>query len=207
MFSHKIRSGASDTKPSSPPLSASPASACKGTIQPQPIRLEPIGVDPSSIIGKVLRHIRRSPAHPAVTLDFTDNTTYQIRVDGYDPVHRGVPKALEMNSLLDSLFKPPDGRKQVNLTIANCRFIKLKDTAHEWSEAAESRWNVEHLALAIKFKEEGGWHCVWATMAEYDGEFGPCKFRSFEDVYLDQIQRSPRKQRSSQKLSPPALGG
>jgi hypothetical protein len=41
--------------------------------------------------------------------------------------------------------------------------------------------------LALKFAEEPGWHCVWATMAEYDGDFGPCTFRSFEDVYLAEL--------------------
>jgi len=202
MFSHRNSSSSSDASSSSQSyLSTPPVTPVKMRAQPEPIRLHPIGVDPSCIIGKVLTRIRRSPAHPAVTLDFADSTTYQVRVDGYDPVHRGIPKELETNSLLRPLFKPPGGQIDVHLTIANCRLVKLKDTAHERSETSESRWNVEHLALAMKFEEEEGWHCVWATMAEYAGEYGPCTFRSFDDVYLDQMQRSPQKQKSLRKQS------
>jgi hypothetical protein len=104
-----------------------------------------------------------------------------------------------MNSVLTPLFKPPGGQIDVQLTIAHARLVKLKDTAHEWSETGESRWNVEHLALALKFVEEPGWHCAWATMAEYDGDFGPCTFRSFDDVYLAELHSSPRKRKPSQK--------
>lgn len=182
----------SKSSPSSP---SSPASRRK---QPPPGPADSIGIDPDQIVGKVLLHIRQSPTHPAVTLRFADNTTYQVRVDGYDPVYRGIPKELETNSLLLPLFKPPRGQIDVRLTVAHARMIKLKDTAHEWSQTRESRWNVEHVALALKFAEEPGWHCVWATMAEYDGDFGPCTFRNFEDVYLAEMQHnssSPRKRK------------
>ncbi|KAF8502299.1 hypothetical protein F5888DRAFT_1184685 [Russula emetica] len=170
--------------------------------QPGCLRLDSIGVDPDLIVGKVLIHIRRSPTHPAVTLHFADKTVYQVRIDGYDPIHRGIPKELEMNSVLLPLFRPPGGQIDVHLTVAQARLVRLKDTAHEWSETAESRWNVEHVALALKFAEEpGSWHCVWATMAEYDGDFGPCTFRNFDDVYLAQLNNtsSPRKRKSPQK--------
>ena len=163
------------------------------------LRLDSIGVDPDQIVGKVLVHIRRSPTHPAVTLHFADKTIYQVRVDGYNPVHRGIPKELEMNSVLLPLFKPPGGQIDVHLTVTHARTVQLKDTAHEWSEKAESRWNVEHVALALKFAEVPGWHCVWATMAEYDGDFGPCTFRSFDDVYLAELNPSPRKRKSPRK--------
>lgn len=164
------------------------------------LRLDSIGVDPDQIVGKVLIHIRRSPTHPAVTLHFADKTVYQVRVDGYDPLHRGIPKELEMNSVLLPLFRPPGGQIDVHLTVIHARLVQLKDTAHEWSETAESRWNVEHAALALKFAEEPGWHCVWATMAEYDGDFGPCTFRNFEDVYLAELNTSsPRKRKSPKK--------
>jgi hypothetical protein len=192
----------SNTSPSSSNthLSTPPATPKKSRKQPGSLRLDSISVDPSQIVGKVLVHIRKSPIHPAVTLHFSDNTTYQVRVDGYDPVHRGIPKELEMNSVLIPLFKPPGGQIDVQLTVTHARLVELKDTAHEWSETAESRWNVEHLALALKFTEEPGWHCVWATMAEYDGEFGPCTFRSFDDVYLAELRpSSPRKRKSPQK--------
>ena len=180
-------------------LSTPPATPEKQRKQPESLRLNSIGVDPDQIVGKVLIRIRRSLTHPAVTLHFADNTIYQVRVDGYDPVHRGIPKELEMNSVLVPLFKPPGGQISVHLTITHARFVQLKDTAYEWSETRESRWNVEHLALALKFAEEPGWHCVWATMAEYDGDFGPCTFRSFEDVYLAELDSSPRVHKS---LSP-----
>jgi hypothetical protein len=167
------------------------------------LRLDSIGVDPDQIVGKVLIHIRRSPTHPAVTLRFADKTVYQVRVDGYDPVHRGIPKELEMNSVLLPLFRPPGGQIDVHLTVTHARLVQLKDTAYEWSETAESRWHVEHLALALKFAEEPGWHCVWATMAEYDdGDFGPCTFRNFDDVYLAELElntSSHRKRKSPQK--------
>ena len=199
----------SDLSSFSPESNASPIlpTLFEARPHPEPIRLHPIGVDPHCIIGKVLIRVRRSPVHPAVTLDFADKTTFQIRVDGYDPVHRGIPKELEVNSLLDTLFKPPGGQINVRLTIANCRFVQLKDIAHERKDTTESRWNVEHLALAIKFEEEAGWHCVWATMAEYDGQYGPCTFRSFDDVYLDQIQRAPRRHGSIRKRSPGHVNG
>lgn len=173
-------------------LSTPPATPEKQRKQLESLRVDSIGVDPDQIVGKVLIRIRRSLTHPAVTLHFADNTIYQVRVDGYDPVHRGIPKELEMNSVLVPLFKPPGGQINVHLTVTHARFVKLKDTAHEWSETIKSRWNVEHLALALKFAEEPGWHCVWATMAEYDGDFGPCTFRSFEDVYLAELDSSPR---------------
>lgn len=170
--------------------------------QPGSLRLDSdsIGVDPDQIVGKVLIHIRRSPTHPAVTLHFADKTVYQVRVDGYDPVHRGIPKELEMNTILLPLFRPPGGQIDVHLTVTHARLVRLKDTAHEWSETAKSKWKVEHVALALKFAEEPGWHCVWATKAEYDGDFGPCTFRNFDDVYLAELNTSsPRKRKSPQK--------
>lgn len=59
---------------------------------PEPIRLDSIRIPPSSIIGKVLVRIRPSPTHPSVNLDFEDETTFQIRVDGYNLVHSTYPQ-------------------------------------------------------------------------------------------------------------------
>jgi hypothetical protein len=39
---------------------------------------------------------------------FTDKTVYQVRVDGYGPIHRGIPKELGMNSVLLPLFRWSD---------------------------------------------------------------------------------------------------
>ncbi|KAI0062901.1 hypothetical protein BV25DRAFT_1824943 [Artomyces pyxidatus] len=196
--SHSLVSLASSSDSSSL-LSTPPLTPQKPHKAPQQIRLHPIGVDPSVIVGKVLTRVRRSPTHPAITLYFADNTTYQVRVDGYHPSpdKRGTPKELEMNSLGQPIFRPPGGQIDVHLTVAKCRLVQIKDTAHEWSaDMVESRWTVEHLALAMNFEEEPGWRCVWATMAEYDGEYGPCTFRNFEDVYLDEMHPSSRKRKS-----------
>ncbi|KAI9509727.1 hypothetical protein F5148DRAFT_1185452 [Russula earlei] len=192
-----------DFDPADPPSSFDPPPSCSGPAKPistptgsrKQRYIDSIGVDPDQIVGKILVRVRRSPTHPAVTLHFADNTAYQVRVDGYDPVHRGIPKELETNSVLLPLLKRAAGQVDVHLTVTHARLVELKDTAHEWSETAESRWNVEHVALALKFAEQPGWHCVWATMAEYDGDFGPCTFRSFDDVYLAELHPSSRKHR------------
>lgn len=68
------------------PLPSPSRSRCR----PVPLRLQSLGVDPSLLVGKVLRKLSRSSKHPTLTLDFSDNTTFQILVDGYDPVHRCV---------------------------------------------------------------------------------------------------------------------
>ncbi|KAI0051829.1 hypothetical protein FA95DRAFT_1554078 [Auriscalpium vulgare] len=187
---------ASSSSTSSSQLSTPPPTPQRVRKQPDPIRLHSIGVDPSQLIGKTLTRVRCSRDHPSVTLYFADKTVYQVRVDGYDPVHRGVPKELETNSMGGPVFRPQGGEAELNHTVAQCRFVKLRDTAYEWSETADSRWNVEHLALAMNFEEDPGWRCVWATMAEYDGRFGRCTFRSFDDVYLDEVRPSARKRRS-----------
>lgn len=177
--------------------------------EPEPIRLDAIGVPPSSIIGKVLVSIRPSQTHPSVTLDFEDKTSYQIRVDGYNPIH-SIPKTIETNDLFRPLFHPyplpPAGQGlSVRLTVADCRFIKMKETAYERSEKADHEWEVHHLALAIKFEERDGWHCCWATCGVYDTrDYGPCVFRSFDDVYLQQVKKpskSSKKKRSGKKWS------
>lgn len=51
---------------------------------PAPPKLA-LGMDPKSLVGKVLKHIRRSDAHPAVTLAFADDSAVQVLVDGYNP--------------------------------------------------------------------------------------------------------------------------
>lgn len=178
-----------------PALSQAPPSPSKRRRQPNPLRLSSLGIDPSHIIGKVLTRIRRSPHHPTLTLDFADNTTFQVLVDGYDPVHRGIPKTLEMNSSLDPIFNPPEGQASVDLVVSDCASIKLTDKAFE-RRNTENRWDQNHLGIAFKFGDEKRWHCVWATLSEYDEKMGSCTFRSYDDVYLDRLNRSPRKHRS-----------
>ncbi|KAI0278493.1 hypothetical protein BGY98DRAFT_973811 [Russula aff. rugulosa BPL654] len=36
-------------------------------------------------------------------------------------------------------------------------------------------------------------------MAEYDGDFGPCTSRNFDDIYLAKLNTSPRKRKSTGK--------
>jgi hypothetical protein len=137
--------------------------------------------------------ITRSTAHPAATLHTADGRTFQVRVDGYDPAHARMARALETAS---ALFAP--GERAVQLTVRDCRHVALKDTAMAQGKGgAVSRWSVEHLALAFRFEEESGWQCVWATMADYEEERGPCTYRTFDDVYLDEVKA--RKRRPSAK--------
>jgi hypothetical protein len=171
-----------------------PPSPSKRRRRPTPLRLTHVGIDPGDLVGKVLTRIRRSPNHPTLTLDFSDNTTFQVLVDGYDPVHQGTPKELEMNPSLDPLFNPPNGQLQVSLTVVDCALVTLTDKAF-LKKTREAHWDQNHLGLGFKFAGAQSWHCVWATMIEYDEQMGGCVFRSYDDVYLDTLQRSPRKRR------------
>lgn len=151
-------------------------------------------IDPSEVIGKVLQRARRSSAHPALMLDFSDNTTVQVLVDGYDPAHRGIPKQLEMDSDLSAIFSSTDS---LGLEIIDCAFITLQDAAfdrkHAKSPSKVVRWDQNHLAVALKFSQRTPrWHCIWARMEEYDEELGTCVFRSYDDVYLEKLHRAPK---------------
>jgi hypothetical protein len=83
---NKLVLASSPTASCTPPL----PSPTKPRRRPVPLRLQSLGVDPSLLVGKVLTKLSRSSKHPTLTLDFSDNTTFQILVDGYDPVHRCV---------------------------------------------------------------------------------------------------------------------
>ncbi|KAH8119252.1 hypothetical protein DFH11DRAFT_1501607 [Phellopilus nigrolimitatus] len=169
----------------------------RSRVRPAALRLNSIGVDPSLLIGKKLKHIRRSPTHPVITLSFADDTMYQILVDGYAPRHKSesVPRILEMDDLLQQLFDPPGGHIDVDLVIKDCAFIQLSDKAYERREW-EQRWDQKHNAIAFKFDDEKRWHCVWAMLAEHD-KLGSCTFRTFDDIYLQPLVRqtplSPKK--------------
>ena len=79
-------------EPSTPP--SSPSKCVRERPDPPPLRLDRLGVNPSSLVGKVLQRIVRSPRHPTITLHFADSTVFQIQVDGYhpNPYLQGVPK-------------------------------------------------------------------------------------------------------------------
>ena len=196
---------------------------------PTSLRLDTPGISPKALVGKgkrpddlgltksayqnlytVLKRVRRSSIHPSLTMDFADGTTFQVLIDGYNPVHPGVPKTLEMDASLDPIFNPPNGQLSVDLTIADCAAITLMDKAHdsrpELQGARDEHWDQHHRGVAFKFLEENGtgksWHCVWATLAEFDAEQGACVFRSFDDVFIERLQRSPARSRSPKKHSP-----
>ncbi|KAH0827538.1 hypothetical protein J3R83DRAFT_4257 [Lanmaoa asiatica] len=178
---------------------STPPSPMKPRRRPVPLRLDSVGIDPSILVGKVLTKIRRSSRHPSMQLCFSDDTTYQILVDGYDPIHRGLPKDLEMDPTLASLLDAADGSLDVAFTIENCVLITLTDKAFD-SKQREQRWDQNHTGVAFKFCEDRSWHCVWATLTDHEN--GQCVFRSYDDVYLDQLLRSPRKRRSRPPFSP-----
>jgi hypothetical protein len=161
---------------------------------PKPRRRPPpiLGIDPGDIVGKVLTNVRKSPNHPTLTLDFSDHTTFQILVDGYNPHpdFQGVAKILEMDSASESIFDPPDGHLITYMTITDCAAINLSDRAFDSSQ----EWEQMHQGIAFKFGGDNSWHCVWATLAEHD-KYGTCIFRSYSDVYLENLQRSPRRRR------------
>ncbi|KAH7888548.1 hypothetical protein F5I97DRAFT_1853546 [Phlebopus sp. FC_14] len=188
--SESITPSSLDTSSSSstPP----PVSPTKARRRPVPLRLDSVGIDPSLLVGKVLTRISRSSNHPSMQLYFSDDTIYQILVDGYDPIHRGLPKQLEMDPDLGSLLDGVGGRVDVDLTIDDCALITLTDKAFE-SRLKEQRWDQNHIGVAFKFSEDRIWHCVWATLTDHEN--GICVFRSYDDVYVEQLQRSPRKRR------------
>lgn len=164
------------------------------------VRPQGLGVDPSSLVGKQLTRVRRSRTHPCITLHFADSSAFQVLVVGYDPHHPGVPKLLESDS---PILNPcaAHGLADLRLTISHAASITLSDKAFQarsrsgstaFGKAAianEDRWTQRHAAFALKFHEEQGWHCVWATMAEYDDKDRErCVFRNYADVYLDKLQ-------------------
>lgn len=182
-------------------LSSSPSTTPPPPSSRRRPRPQGIGIDPSALAGKVLTRISRSPEHPCMQLHFVDGTVYQILVAGYDPVHRGLPKALEMDPILDSLLGAADGSVELQRTIDHCVLVTLSDKAFE-SRQREQRWDQNHVGVAFKFREDQVWHCVWAMLTDHEN--GICVFRSYSDVYLDQLQlrHSHRKRHSRTPSSP-----
>lgn len=135
-----------------PALSTATATANKATVQTK--RAEPYGISPKDLIGKVLRKVRRSQAHPALTLYFTDNTIFQIRVDGYDPANPGLPKEFELDWEFEKLLDPDGSMPDLNLTIANAAAITMKDSAgYQGNQGQrEDLWANYHTTIALKFE-------------------------------------------------------
>lgn len=158
------------------------------------------GISPCDIVGKVVKRVRKSSAHPALTIDFADETSVQIRVDGYDPSHPGLPKALETDSYLEELILTDE---PLDFPLLGCAYVTLSDKAFELrkeggSEDTLQQWDQQHIGLALKCTNENSisgkarWHCVWASKQELDAACGACTFRSYEDVYLDILPRTQR---------------
>lgn len=112
------------------------------------------GISPSEIIGKVLIRIQRSTNHPVVTLYFEDGSMYQIRVDGYDPQHPGLPKQLEIDpNFEEMLFNEDNGRSGLSYTIENAVVTTLKDRAIDRRNGQDVTWDQLHVAVAFRFQE------------------------------------------------------
>ncbi|KAK7687057.1 hypothetical protein QCA50_009557 [Cerrena zonata] len=169
--------------------------------KPESLRIDTLGISPTEMIGRQLKRITRSATHPVITFYFTDDTSFQVRVDGYNPGYPGLPKALETDPELEPIMVDLDNRDTV-YTISQATLITLTDRAFQAGKQgrADSEWKQIHSAIAFKLQEEGRWHCLWATLAEFDA-VGRCIFRSFDDVYLERVERVPQKspQKSPQK--------
>ncbi|KIY74387.1 hypothetical protein CYLTODRAFT_406015 [Cylindrobasidium torrendii FP15055 ss-10] len=142
---------------------ATPSSATRTTTRPRPasLRLDYPGIsDPRALVGKVLTSVYRSPTHPALTLNFDDNTSYQasnrhrlhetthipsssysqplatpaVLVDGYHPTQPGVPKAIHCDPNFQAILdqcKKEGSEGHIALTIVDCAIITLSDKAFE----------------------------------------------------------------------------
>ncbi|KAH8828224.1 hypothetical protein DL96DRAFT_1602288 [Flagelloscypha sp. PMI_526] len=156
---------------------------------------EQLGINPKALVGKTLRRSKRSSLHPSLILECSNSPQqsgsllYQLRIPGYDPRHRGVPKELLIND------SPTD--ELPNSPIVDCVLIQLSDKAFRRPGSPGSDiewWNQDHTALALKFEEpHRGWHTVCARLQDHDPALGDCTFRSYTDVYIEELQRSPRK--------------
>lgn len=111
----------------------------------------PSGVHPSEMVGKVLKSIKVSKLHPTVTIHFEDRSSFQIRVDGYNPVHPGVPKTIETDPELRPLLAA-DGPGDAGYTVAKAAMINITDRAFKLGKR-ETTWDQRHAGVAFKFEE------------------------------------------------------
>jgi len=93
--------------------------------------------------------------------------------------------------------------KPLNLEVIDCTFVMLQDVAFDCKHTLKTvSWHQNHLGLALKFSEKNPrWHCVWAIMEERDEMMATCVFRSYDDVYLEKLHRTPRKKNRWPKSS------
>lgn len=107
-----------------------------------------------------------------------------------------------MDSGLDAIIS----NDSLNLEVVDCALITLQDAAfdrkHAKSPSKPVNWDQKHLAVALKFSEQNPrWHCIWARMEEYDEQLGTCVFRSYDDVYLEKLHRTPKKSKWRKSIS------
>lgn len=83
-------------------------------------------------------------------MHFEDRTAFQIRVNGYCPIHPGVPKTVETNPELRPLLAA-EGNTGVGYTVANAKMINMTDRAFKLGEG-ETTWDQRHIGVAFKFE-------------------------------------------------------
>lgn len=108
-----------------------------------------------------------------------------------------------MDSGLDAILF---ANESLNLEVTDCAFITLQDAAFDCKHARVPSktvsWDQNHLGVALKFSEQNPrWHCIWASMEERDEQLATCVFRSYDDVYLERLHRTPRKKNKWRKSS------
>ena len=99
------------------------------------------------MVGKVLKSIRHS--HPISTLHFTGRTAYQIRIDGYNPSHPGVPKQLETDMDFSSLLASEQAA-DLNWTITKAGIFKMPDKRFSQFDKRRASWHLDRAALAFQ---------------------------------------------------------
>ena len=129
------------------------AQSAAGALGPRHVE-PPARVEPSGLVGKVLRKIQWSRDHPALTLYFTDNTAYQVRVEDYDPSNRGLPKEIELDAGFKALLQERSDQPELNLTVIAARMTILQDRGWESRDGRpDCNWNQRHASIVLKFKE------------------------------------------------------
>ncbi|TFL02458.1 hypothetical protein BDV98DRAFT_428406 [Pterulicium gracile] len=147
--------------------------------------------------GKTLRSVQCSTSHPSISLSFTDNSSYHIRVDQYSPSMTsnavwalvqtpGADPAIERLFSSSTTSQNSAQISEVNWQVIDCTFITMSDKAFQYNveKSGESKWDENHKALAFKLHpipssdamsvdepaHKPRWHCIWATKEVYSEE-------------------------------------
>lgn len=187
----------SNSSPFTTPPSSLPPSPTKRQRQSN-LRLDhaPDAIGPSALVGKTLVSVRRSLTHPNVVLQFSDKSSFQVKVDGYNPQFPGLQKEIELSDRCAEVFPARGGSSATELTIDHCASISMRDKSFDGRGNKPTSWEQTHQGLAFKFAQRDGWHCLWAMLSECEPQ-GNCIFRSFEDVYIARSAPQKHKKRNS----------